>query len=73
MTNCRWSLKTSVFCDVFSVLLGEVPDFEALSYVWGQGAEVGVISCNDVILSVAKNLFQALQPSYRGTKMVCML
>ncbi|KAH6852765.1 heterokaryon incompatibility, partial [Alternaria alternata] len=34
--------------------------FEALSYVWGSQEDLKQIMCNNVSLSVTKNLFEAL-------------
>lgn len=51
-----YDLDTLIFCDEVEKLL----PYEALSYAWGDRADLREISCNGVPMEVTRNLFDAL-------------
>ncbi|KAF2119506.1 heterokaryon incompatibility protein-domain-containing protein [Lophiotrema nucula] len=51
-----YDLDTLKYCDEIKKLL----PYEALSYVWGDRADLREISCNGVPMKVTRNLFDAL-------------
>jgi len=53
--------ENDISVQIFIVELGHHPRFEALSYVWGDTADVSLITCNSKPLAVRKNLHNALK------------
>ncbi|KAL5117708.1 hypothetical protein ACEQ8H_004318 [Pleosporales sp. CAS-2024a] len=50
-----------ISCTLNPVNLHDNPDFDAISYCWGEPSEKVVIQCNDRQILVTRNLYDALQ------------
>lgn len=50
-----------ILCTLQHVSLDSSPEYNALSYTWGEQVDYNVVWVNDQVLSVPKNLFTALQ------------
>ncbi|KAI2488503.1 heterokaryon incompatibility protein [Pyrenophora tritici-repentis] len=52
--------KNTPSCDIFHTSLNKNPKFIALSYVWGNAKDLGVIRVKDCTVKVTKNLYEAM-------------
>lgn len=54
------STDDNILCDLSVASLNRCPDYEALSYVWGDKASLSTITVNKSAFKVTKNLYKAL-------------
>jgi hypothetical protein len=55
-------------CEIITVLLSDLPFYEALSYCWGPPGQLISITCNDASFEVSSSLRNGLQQLYQYSK-----
>jgi hypothetical protein len=57
-SSTEW--QTTIECELFHINVDELPPYETLSYVWGEGVKPYQIRVNGRALGITSNLFEAL-------------